>query len=112
METFDSSCKKLRHRRNKWIAHFDLETMLGAKVKGLSGPSRIEIETALEALRKVMNCVEFHYTGSQTKYEHFVINQDGECLVTTLMQGLRYRELVKEKVIAHDDLRKNCKRGV
>ena len=107
--TFDSTCKELRHRRNKWIAHFDLNMMLGSKVEALEGPSRTEIEAALEALRKVMNCVELHYTESQTMYEHFVMNQDGEYLVSTLIQGLRYREFVKEKVIAHDDLRKNFK---
>ena len=110
--TFDDACMNLRHRRNKWIAHFDLETMLESKVKPLEGPSRAEIEAALEALRNVMNCVEMHYKESQTMYEHFVMNNDGEYLLSTLKQGLRYCELVKEKVIAHDDLRKNFKPAV
>jgi hypothetical protein len=112
LKNFDDACKNLRHRRNKWIAHFDLETMLQSKVKPLEGPSRAEIETALAALRDVMNCVELHYTESQTAYEHFIMNNDGEYLISTLKQGLRYRELVKEKVIAHDDLRKNFKSAV
>jgi hypothetical protein len=110
--TFDDACKKLRYRRNKWIAHFDLNTMLGSKVTLLEGPSRAEIEAALEALRQAMNCVELHYTESQTMYDHFVMNHDGEHLISTLMQGLRYRELIREKVIPHDDLRKNFKHGV
>lgn len=110
--TFDDACKNLRHRRNKWIAHFDLGTMLDSKVKPLEGPSRAEIEAALKALRDVMNCVELHFTESQTIYEHFVMNNDGEYLISTLKQGLRYRELVKQKVIAHDDLRKNFKSAV
>lgn len=59
-----------------------------------------------------MNCVELHYTESQTAYEHFIMNNDGEYLISILKQGLRYRELVKEKVIAHDDLRKNFKSAV
>ena len=109
--SFADACKKLRHRRNKWIAHLDLNTMLGSKVTPLEGPSRAEIEAALEALRQTMNCVELHYTESQTIYEHFVMNHDGEHLISTLMQGLRYRELVREKVITHDDLRKNFKHG-
>lgn len=107
VDTFDSTCKKLRHRRNKWIGHFDLRTMLGSKMKPLEGPSRTEIETALEALHKVMNCVELHYSGGETKYEHFEMDQAGECLVLMLRQSLRYRELVKEKIIARDDLAKN-----
>ena len=110
--SFDDTCTKLRHRRNKWIAHFDLNTMLGSKVKPLEGPSRTEIETALEALREALNCVEHHYTKSQTAYEHFVMRHDGEHLISTLKQGLRYRELVKDKTIAYDDLRKNFKTEV
>lgn len=110
--TFDDACKNLRHRRNKWIAHFDLRTMLESKVKPLEGPSRAEIEAALKALRDVMNCVELHFTESQTMYEQFILNNDGEYLISTLKQGLRYRELVKGKVIAHDDLRKNFKPAV
>jgi hypothetical protein len=111
VEAFDDTCEKLRHRRNKWIAHFDLHTMLGTSATPLEGPSRAEIETALEALRQVMNCVELHYTESQTMYELFVMNDDAEHLISTLMQGLRYRELVREKAIPHDDLRKNFKHG-
>jgi hypothetical protein len=103
--TFDATCAKLRKRRNKWIAHFDLDTMIGAKVTPLEGPSRSEIEAALAALREAMNCVELHYTKSQTAYEHFIMNNDGQTLISTLKQGLRYRELVEDKVIAHDDLR-------
>jgi hypothetical protein len=107
--SFDDACQKLRRRRNKWIAHFDLNTMLGSKVTPLQGPFRAEIEAALEALREALNCVEFHYAESHTAYEHFVMNNDGEHLIVTLKQGLRYRELVKDKAITRDDLDKNFK---
>jgi hypothetical protein len=109
LDKFDAACTKLRHRRNKWIAHFDLSTMLSSKVQPLEGPSRSEIEDALAALRAFMNCVELHYLDSQTMYDHFILDQDGDYLLTTLMQGLRYKQLVKERVIPHDDLRKNFK---
>jgi AbiU2 len=108
---FDAACAKLRVRRNKWIAHFDLDTMIESKVAPLEGPSRAEIEAALDALREAMNCVERHYTESQTMYEHFVMNNDGQHLISALKQGLRYRELVKQKVIAHDDLRNHFHLG-
>ena len=107
--TFDGACAKLRHRRNKWIAHFDLKTMIDSKVSPLEGPSRREIEAALAALREAMNCVQLFYTGSQMAYEHFSINNDGEHLLSVLKQGLRYRQLVIERVVPHDDLRKNFK---
>jgi hypothetical protein len=89
IEEFDATCEKLRHRRNKWIPHFDLETMLKAKAKPLEGPSRNEIEASLAVLRELMNLVELHYTDSQTVYEHFIMNHDGDYLISTLKQGLR-----------------------
>jgi len=69
---YDAACEKLRDRRNKSIAHFDLQTILASKVTPLTGPSREEIEAALHALREAMNCIELHYIESQTAYEHFI----------------------------------------
>jgi AbiU2 len=111
LDRFDGACEQIRLRRNTWIAHFDLATMLESTVTPLEGPSRSEIELALAALRDLMNSVEFYYSGGTTAYELFAITADGNALVSVLMQGLRYQQLVKEKVIAHDDLR-NILRGV
>lgn len=105
------SCERLRYRRNKTIAHFDLATMRSVKVAPLEGPSCEEIETALDALRKALNCVEFHYARSQTAYEEIIMEGDGNLLILNLWRGLRYAELVREGVIAHDDLRKK-KQGI
>jgi len=107
LDWYDSACEQIRIRRNTWIAHFDRSTMLDALITPLEGPSRSEIEIALSALREVMNSVEFHFRGSTTAYDLFTMTADGDALISTLMQGLRYRQLVDEKVIAHDDLRKN-----
>jgi hypothetical protein len=101
---FDVSCSKIRHRRNKWIAHFDRDTMLNATVAPLEGPSRAEIEEALAALREVLNCIEKHYTETTTGYEYFTMTHDGDALVAALIKSLRYEELVREGVIAPDDL--------
>jgi len=112
VEAFDASCKKIRHRRNKWIAHSDLATKLSSRATPLSGPSREEIEVALLALRQVMNSVELHYTESQVAYEHFMMSQDGEHLISAFAVAKCYRELVKEGVIPRDHLRKRFPRGV
>jgi hypothetical protein len=112
LKTFEDSCSEIRHRRNKWIAHSDLDTKLGARAIPLSGPSRSEIETALAALREALNCVELHYTGSQTAYEHFVMNQDGEHLIMELARAKRYRVLVGDGTIPRDDFHRNFPRGV
>jgi HEPN superfamily AbiU2-like protein len=108
---YHASCVKLRQRRNKSIAHYDLNTMLAAKVTPIEGPSRAEIETALEALREVMNHVELHYTQSQTAYEHFIMTHDGDQVIEVLKRGLRYGEMVQEGVIGFEDLIKTSKRG-
>lgn len=109
---FEAACAELRHRRNKWIAHSDLKTLLEARATPLLGPSRQEIEDALTALRQIMHCVELEYTGSQTAYEHFVMNEDGEHLLSALIRAKRYNELVSEGVVARDDLRKRFSGGV
>lgn len=54
-----------------------------------------------------MNSVELYYTDSQTVYERYIMNHDGKYLISTLKQGLRYKELVREKKIARDDLTKS-----
>ena len=107
IESFKVSCDKIRHRRNKWIAHFDLNSMLQKQVVPLPGPSREEIERALEQLRAAMNSIATYYGLSQTLYEHFSMAADGEFLVSTLRKGIRYQQLVKEGVIGRDDMRKN-----
>jgi hypothetical protein len=104
LTSYDDACVKVRERRNTRIAHFDLQTMLKSKAS-LMGPSRAEIEVALEALRCVMNRIALHFTGSQTAYEQIVLDSDGDSLLATLKRGLRYRELVKIGQISPDDLR-------
>jgi len=103
LATYDNACIKARERRNKRIAHFDMQTMLKAKAS-LRGPSREEIELALKAVRSVMNRISLHFTGTQTAYELIVLDSDGDSLIGTLKRGLRYRELVKDGAIPHDDL--------
>jgi hypothetical protein len=106
MQKFETACVKIRHRRNKWIAHFDRSTMLNDDVIPRMGPSREEIENALEALREAMNCISLHYAETTIGYEHFSMQADGEALIQSLRRGLRYRELVTESVVARDDYRK------
>ncbi len=109
---FEVASQKLVHRRNKWIAHSDLETRLSSRVSPLAGPSRQEIEDSLSPLREAMNCVELKFTGSRTVYEHFVMNQDGEHLLSSLVRAKRYSELVKEGGIPRDDICRRFPSGV
>lgn len=103
LTSYNTACTKIRKRRHKRIAHFDLETMLKPKAS-LQDPSRAEIEAALKALRNVMDCISFHYTGTRTDYAITILHGDGESLIAMLKGGLRYWEMVKDGAISVDDL--------
>jgi len=102
-------CRLVETRRNRELAHADFGTFLqqhgNAKGLQIPGPSRQEIEDALEALRKFMDAIEVHFNSSPMAYEHFTSGHDGNSLVWILKQGLRYQELREAQVIPFDDLK-------
>lgn len=112
LETFETASATVRSRRNKWIAHSDLDTLLAARAAPLYGPSREEIETILSALREVMNCLEVKYANSTTAYEHFVMSRTGEDVITAFAMAKRYKELVKLGEIPRDDFRARFPNGL
>lgn len=102
-------CRKVINRRNKQLAHFDLGTLMDAKSTPIPGPSRQEIEDALQALRVFMNAVQRKFTHAETAYAEFVLTTDGNLLLSVLKQGLRYQELAAAGVVDWDDLRQHSK---
>ncbi|MBC8348882.1 MAG: hypothetical protein O3A82_02205 [Verrucomicrobia bacterium] len=110
IDIFESHTENVRTRRNKAIAHLDLATKLETSVVSCAGPSREEIETALESLRGVLNHIELYFTDSQTLYNDCILRAAGDSLISSLTRGLRYSELVKARDIPHDDLRINFKK--
>lgn len=104
LSTFDERCNRIRVRRNKRLAHYDFETLMNARSEPLEGASRQEIEDALASLREFVNEIERHFTNGMTAYEHFMLRDDGEALVATIMRGLRYEELARTQRIAWSDL--------
>ena len=110
LDAYAISCTSIRDRRNKRIAHFDLDAKL-QPIEQTFGPSREEIEAALLAGRNFMNCIEQHFCGSQTAYELTVLQSDGDSLISTLRAGLRYRKLVADGIIERDDLAKSVFAG-
>ncbi len=100
---FGRSCALIRERRNTRIAHFDLETMMNERIGLATGPSREEIESALSALRNIMNLVERFYCDNETLYEFTVTEGDGNSMIAMLARGLRYSELVKAGTIPWED---------
>ncbi len=81
-------CTGMRALRNKRIAHSDLDTYL-ARANGINhlpGPSRADIEGALDGVRRLMNAVSMHYDRKQIAYEHLIVplGVDGDSLVEHL----------------------------
>jgi len=104
LEAFRQSCDAIVARRNKRIAHYDLQTHQRADSEGLRGPSRAEIKTALAALRSFMQTVYQHFENSYMAYEHFAMIDDANSVIRTAAQALRYRELQDSGQIPDIDL--------
>jgi hypothetical protein len=111
LQNYRLSCKDIKVRRNKELAHADLGALLrrqesaqAGRADTILGPSRQEIEHALSALREFMNAIDVHFTGSPMAYEHFLSRSDGESLVDFLKQGLRYDELREAQKLPFNDL--------
>jgi len=68
-----STCKAkfAREHRNKRIAHSDLSRATNPASVMLDGISRRQIEEMLEAIRKVMNAIDFCYRNLTVGYEFF-----------------------------------------
>jgi hypothetical protein len=105
LDRLHEQCEPFRIRRNKQLAHLDLNTALKSPLVPLPDISRQMIEEALQTLRKYMNAIEGHYNDSEWDYEAFIMTSDGEDLVVTLRDGLRYEELVQKRKVAYDDWR-------
>jgi DNA-directed RNA polymerase subunit L len=101
---YRAMCSKIKARRNKDLAHFDLRTQLSDKAVSLPNPSRAEIEEALAELRKFMNIFRVHFEGSQMAYEHFAMQDDANTLMYALKESLRYRALQADGSIPLEDI--------
>jgi hypothetical protein len=96
-ESYKSQCARITDRRNQEIAHASYEPLLRrygfAPGANIPGPSRQEIENALQALRALMNFIDGHFSGEEVFYDEPNWPGDGDCLVGLLKQGMRYGEL-------------------
>ena len=101
---YRATCAKIKTRRHKDLAHFDLRTQLSDKAVSLPNPSRAEIEEALSELRKFMNLFRVHYEGSYMAYEHFAMQDDANTLMYALKESLRYRALQADGTIPFEDI--------
>ena len=83
-------------KRNKRIAHTDLEHALDAD-KALPGISVPQIEELLKAIRSFMALIHTHYGMGETRYEGVITEgDDGNALLRTLELARRLVEFEKQ----------------
>jgi len=107
LDQIHEKCEVSRCRRNKRIAHFDLDTSLGRNLTPLPAVSQQMIEDTLHLLRQYMNAVERHYCEKGILCEHGIeLKRDADALVAILKFGFRFKELVRDGKIPDDELGK------
>lgn len=85
-----AACKSFRAWRHRSIAHRDLTLVLATSSDPLPGVSRAEVESALAAIRAVLNRLETHYWQSEIAYEHFIPRDgDTDSLIYYLEAGMK-----------------------
>jgi hypothetical protein len=94
LNQYRAKCEGIIERRNKRIAHYDLDTQSAASTEALSGVSRQEVEEALAELREFMRTVYQFFEQSYMAYEHFAMHDDANSVLRIACEALRYRELV------------------
>ena len=87
-----------REWRNRRLAHQELPASQGQVAAPLPLASRQNVEEALAAVRKAMNCIERHYLNESVLYENSIEALGGvETLVARLTKGIRLEKAEREK---------------
>jgi hypothetical protein len=106
LDGIHDKCRVFRIRRNKRLAHFDLDTSLQLEGEPLPGVSRQMIEDALSLIRKYMNTIGIHYIQTETGYERVTMSgNDGDALVAWLKDGLDFSDLARKLKKGRTELR-------
>ena len=103
-QNFADSCRPIRVRRNKMIAHTDRAVALRTAVPPPDATIG-QINDALKVLGDFMNAVAKYLDEPPTAYEHFIMRgQGGDDLVSLLRMAARYQVLQAEGTIPWNDL--------
>jgi hypothetical protein len=90
-----------RDRRNRAIAHSDLDSKLKFDENPLPGISRQNVEDALKSIREFMNAYDYFYFHNTTLYEEvsMALGSDGDFLTEQLRRAVALRDLEKSGAI-------------
>ena len=95
------ACETLKALRDKWIAHRDLNLALETSSSPLPGIAFEELESALEAIRAVMNRLEVHYSLPEVGYQYVSsIGSDADSLIYYLRKGVGAEKRQMERLRA------------
>ena len=104
MKKVQELAKPFRDRRNRAIAHSDLETKLQLETNPLPGISREMVENTLEQIRALMNAYDLHYFKNTTLYEEVILplGADGDFLSEQLRRAIAFRDLERKNEISRE----------
>lgn len=87
-----NTCVPLRERRNKRVAHSDLQIAVNSNT-AIRLVSRQAVEDALEAVRNYVNTFRRYFTGSEMYFQGFELRGDAAYLLHNLKRASEYRRL-------------------
>lgn len=94
-----SRCSFARDWRNRKLAHIDLTLALKEGAKPLTGVSRDNVESALSAVRSVLNSLSVKYLQRTTAYEYFLaMGGEGNDVIYFIRAGLKAEDARRERL--------------
>ena len=93
-----------RDRRNRAIAHSDLNSKLQFDENPLPGISRQTIEDTLKSIRDFMNAYDYHYFHNTHLYEEvtLALGSDGDFLTQQLQRAVALRDMERAGAIQRE----------
>ena len=98
LEKLQANSSLFRNRRNKFVAHRDLDSINNKSEYGIAIQN---VEDSLRIIREYLNEIDFHFFNTTTLYEEFItdLKDDGVALLVRLAKSLAYDDLVQQKQI-------------
>jgi hypothetical protein len=82
-----------RDHRNRMIAHWNIDLVLGNPCTALTPHGKTDLDTALRTIDDLLYFIDNHYTGTDpTAYEHLDMLGGAASVLDIVERGLRHRD--------------------
>ena len=99
VDSAEGACAKARDQRNRRLAHNDLSLAVETSAKPLPAIGIADVESALAAVRDLLNRLDSHYLNSTVAYEYVGTGPtDGDSLVHYLNKGLQAEQQFEDRI--------------